>query len=349
MVTTRRLRKVLYPALAPLLGGAVSIVAGCSSSNGGAMSGAGGGGGTPNQGPFQSLAPAANAPGTFTQPRAGVPLPHGAVAFLATVEGLSTDETAASGERVGVFVTPSDGAAPAVVYAGDLLVNPFDLDVSLDGQTLYIADPAGGADGQGAILTLAVSGGDPAEAASGRSPRGVTVAGDGKVYFSGIDPDTGAPGVFLLDGGVVSALFQGSPLVDPSGIAVLADGTVLVAEPRLMDADGTAPIGSEAGIVRIKDGQASIFATGFATGYPAGIALTEDDRHLVISGEGPDRSDTVYVVDVANPTAPATVVTDVFSQFQDSSAGLRRAHGENTFIWASLSAGGGTVYRIRGN
>jgi DNA-binding beta-propeller fold protein YncE len=348
MVINRRLRKTLHPALASLLGGAVSIATGCSSSSG--MNGMGGTGGmmpddNMSKGPFQSLAPAANAPGAFTQPRAGVPLPGGGVAFLATVEGLSADDTTTSGERVGVFFAPADGMAPTLLYAGDKIVNPFDLDASLDGQTLYIADPSGGADGQGAILTMSIAGGEPSEAETGGAPRGVTVADDGKVYWSGIDQDTGEPGVFLLDG---SAVYRGSPLVDPSGVAVLADGTVFVAEPRLMDAGGTmTPIGSEAGVVRIHEGSASVFATGFATGYPAGIALTQDGKHLIVSGEGPDHSDTVYVVDVANPAAAPTVVTDVFSQFQDSSAGLKRAHGEDTFIWASLSVAGGTVYRIR--
>jgi len=144
----------------------------------------------------------------------------------------------------------------------------------------------------------------------------------------------------------------GAPLVDPSGIAVLKDGAVLVSDTRLFDgvSDGTTKsIPSEAGVVLIKDGQASIFATGFVTGYPAGIALTMDDKSLIISGQGPDHSDTVYIVDVANPKAPPTVVTDKFSAFQDSSAGLKRAHDSNTFIWASLAANGGTIYRIRGN
>src|SRR5262249_1770297 len=108
-------------------------------------------------------------------------------------------------------------------------------------------------------------------------------------------------------------------------------------------------LGSEAGIIRVKDGVATIFATGFATGYPAGIALSMDEANLIVSGEGPDRGDTVYVIDVANPTAPPTIVRDEFSRFQDSSAGLKRAHDSNTFIWASLSANGGTVYRIRSN
>jgi DNA-binding beta-propeller fold protein YncE len=350
MINTRRLQKIPYWTPATLLGGAI-LLAGCGGSSGNSsMSGTGGG--APSGGPFQSLAAAANAPAAFTQPRGGTPLPGGAVAFLATVEGLPADETTTAGERIGVFVTAADGMTPTLVYSGDALVNPLDIDASLDGKLLYIADPAAGPDGQGAILTLATAGGDPSIAASGGAPRAVTVADDGKVYFSGIDQDTGDPGVFLLDGGSTSVVYKGSPLVDPSGLAVLPDGTVFVAEPRLMDAESSGagrPIGSEAGVVRIeKSGTASVFATGFATGYPAGIALTRDGQHLIVSGEGPDRSDTVYIIDVGNPAAAPVVVTDVFSRFQDSSAGLKRAHGENTFIWASLAADQGTIYRIVG-
>jgi DNA-binding beta-propeller fold protein YncE len=124
-----------------------------------------------------------------------------------------------------------------------------------------------------------------------------------------------------------------------------------VADTRLFDGaneDANEPINSEAGIILIRSGEASIFATGFATGYPAGVALTADDKNLIVSGEGPDRSDTVYILDTANPKAPATVVTDSFSAFQDSSAGLKRSHQGNTFIWASLAANGGTIYRIVG-
>jgi hypothetical protein len=74
-----------------------------------------------------------------------------------------------------------------------------------------------------------------------------------------------------------------------------------------------------------------------------------DEANLIISGEGPDRGDTVYVIDVAQPTALPLIVRDEFSKFQDSSAGLKRAHDSNTFIWASLSANGGTVYKILSN
>jgi DNA-binding beta-propeller fold protein YncE len=308
---------------------------------------------TPPKGPFQfqSMEAAANAPAAFTQPRGGVPLPDGSIALLATLEGLPEGETTSAGERVGVLLQTAGGGAPTVLYSGDAMVNPFDIDASLDGKTLYIADPAAGAESGGAILELPASGGTPSELASGYRPRSVTVADDGSLFFSGVDATTGDPGVFQQANGITRPVFTGLPLVDPSGIALTKDGTVFVADTRLFDAhaDMTPVLGNEAGIVRIKDGVASIFATGFATGYPAGVALSTDESNLIISGEGADRGDTVYVIDVANPMAPPLVVRDAFSKFQDSSAGLKRAHDSNTFIWASLSANGGTVYKIRSN
>jgi DNA-binding beta-propeller fold protein YncE len=331
---------------------ALTVVAALAAGCGGGSSGGGEPMTPPPKGPFQfqSMEPAANAPAAFTQPRGGVPLSDGSVAFLATLEGLPEAQTTEVGERIGVLLQPKTGA-PAVLYAGDAMVNPFDIDVSLDEKTLYVADPAAGAESGGALLELAVSGGTPTELASGYRPRSVTVAADGTMFFSGIDPDSGDPGVFQLTNGMTTKVFSGAPLVDPSGIAVMKDGTVLVADTRLFDARGDMMpvLGSEAGIVRIKDGAASIFATGFATGYPAGIALSTDEANLVVSGEEPDRSDTVYVIDVAHPEEPPLVVRDEFSKFQDSSAGLKRAHDGNTFIWASLSVNGGTVYRIQSN
>lgn len=177
----------------------------------------------------------------------------------------------------------------------------------------------------------------------GLRPRAVTTAEDGALYFSGVSDD-GSAAVFQVTGATASSVYSGLPLVDPSGIAVQSDGTLLVAETRLLDADST--VASEAGIVRIKDGGASVIATGFATGYPAGIALTLDEKVLLVSGEGPDRSDTVYLIDMANPGAAPRAIRDTFSAYQDSSAGLKRAHDSNTFVWASLAADGGTVFRI---
>lgn len=310
---------------------------------------------SPSGGPFKALGAAANAPEIFSQPRAGVPLENGAVAFIAVHESASEEDVARSGPRSAVFSQPAAelGAAPAapsLLYDGDELVSPIDIEASADGQTLFIADYAGGLEGAGAILRLPRSGGEPSFAADGWSPRSVTLGSDDALYFSGVEPTTGEPGVFRLVGDAVEPVFVGAPLVDPSGIALFRDGRVLVADTRLLDGgalfdDVTA---SEAGVVLIDHGQASIFASGFATGFPAGVALTLDESTLIISGQGPDRRDTVYLVNVAEPKRLPTAITDVFSEERDSSAGLKRAHDANTFIWASLSYQRGTVFRIDG-
>ena len=306
-------------------------------------------------GPFKSLAPAANAPDAFSQPRAGVPLASGDVAFVAIDESSRDDDVSSLGPHAAVFLQPAPAAdgsrgAPRLLYAGDELVSPLDIDASADGRTLLVADYAGGAEGAGAILRVSTTGEARSFAADGWSPRSITLGPDGTSYFSGVEPESGQPGVFRLRGDGVEPLFVGPPLVDPSGIAVFRDGRVLVADTRLLDgaallADVTA---SEAGVVLIENGAASVFATGFATGFPAGIALTLDERTLIISGQGPDRRDSVYLVNVAAPRELPAVVTDVFSEERDSSAGLKRAHDSNVFIWSSLSFAGGTVFRIEG-
>ena len=283
-----------------------------------------------------------------------MPLANEAVAFIATWTASDADghpelddEAEPAGPRSAVFLQPAGGAA-RVLYTGPELVSPLDIEASADGATLYVADYAGGSEGSGAILSLPAQGGAVALLARGYSPRSVTLGADDRLYFSGVDPVSGAPGVFALQGDEVTTVFSGPPLVDPSGIALFADGRVLVADTRLFDgAVDARALAGEAGVVLIDRGAARIFASGFATGFPAGIALTVDESTLIVSGQGADRSDTVYLVNVAHPEQAPAPVTAAFSAYQDSSAGLKRAHGENTFIWASLSANGGTVFKIR--
>jgi len=306
-----------------------------------------GGSGPGAEEPFKSVEVVANAPGSFSSPRAGVPLADGSIVFIATLEGTLSSDSREAGERVAILRASGQGATPSVLYSGDLLVNPLDLAISVDEKTLYIADPAAGVDGGGAILALPSAGGEPVELVSGHTPRAVTVADDGALFFSGSDEEARQAAVFQIVGGAASSVFVGAPLVDPSGIAVQKDGTLLVADTRLFDENPS--VGSEAGIVRIRGGQGRIFASGFATGYPAGIALTRNEKTLIVSGEGADRSDTVFLVDMQNPSAPPQAVTASFSSYQDASAGLKRAHGSDTFVWASLAADGGTVFRIVAN
>lgn len=240
------------------------------------------------------------------------------------------------------------GGEPSVLYSGPALVNPFDLDLGTDGDTLLVADSvyldANGENAGGAILSLSLAGGEPTAYAVGYLPRAVTVAETGDVYFSGNAPESAEPGVFRLSGDAVEIVHGGAPLVDPSGIAIFEDGRVLVADTSLSDAEES-EIASRGGVVLIEDGTASVFVSGFETGYPAGIALTKDERTLIVSGQGPDSSNLVYLFDTAQPEAQPYIESG-FASKQWSSAGLHRAHGENRFAWCDRSSEGGTIYAI---
>src|SRR5688572_4194390 len=83
---------------------------------------------------FSSVEVAASASEAFTTPLSGVPLASGGIAFIAMQPG--TDETPA---RPALF-RASPGEAPSVLYSGDLLRTPLDLDVSADGTSILVAD-----------------------------------------------------------------------------------------------------------------------------------------------------------------------------------------------------------------
>lgn len=295
-----------------------------------------------SESPFASVEVAAQSSERFTNPWSGTPLPDGTVAFIATLPA-SEDAPARAAVMRG-----EPGAEPSVIYSGPLLSSPLDLDVSIDASKLFVADSvhldAEGQNGGGAILEVPLDGGEPTATAVGHAPRAVTVADSGDVYFSGRDPEDGAVGVFRLVDGAVERVYAGAPLVDPSGIAVFADGRVLVADTSLADAEDS-ELGSRSGVVLIEHGEASVFASGFETGYPAGIALTADERTLIVSGQGPDSSNLVFLFSTTDPSEPVYVET-AFAGEHWSSAGLHRAHGENRFAWCDRNASGGTIYAI---
>lgn len=291
---------------------------------------------------FSSVEAAAEAAGDFTNPLSGTPLPSGEVAFIARVP--ETVETPAR----AALLRARAGTRPTLVYSGELLSNPLDLDVTADGAAIVVADSVHldgeGQDDGGAVLTFPIEGGEPSAAAVGYVPRAITVADSGEIYFSGRDPERGEPGIFALSGDAVVPVYTGAPLVDPSGLAVFADGRLLVADTSYSDGEG-ARTTSRGAVVLIDHGEATLFASGFETGYPAGLALTTDERLLVVSGQGADSSNLVFLFDTSAPDAPPRVET-AFASEQWSSGGLHRAHGSNQFAWCDRARSGGTVYSI---
>ncbi len=320
-----------------LLSGAVLmlVASGCSKSSDS--------GSKPDVNETISIAPAANDKATFTSPTDAVPDPEGKlVYFLAT----------SPGEGSAVFRSATDGTGLTKLTAGAPLASPFGITISDDGQTLFIADTGAETDTEegGMIFALNVAGGKPSAVpgTEGTRPRGIEVAGD-QIYFSGTlstpaakgKKATSVPAVFRtgIAGGIATPVVSGLPLKDPSGIAVTAKGDLYVL-------DTSASASKRATVFLVKDGAATEFLTDVAVGYPGGIALSQDDSTLLVSGlDDTSARDVVFVANIASKEM--TTFTKSIDKFSES-AGLHRARRAGVFAWADGHANkSGTVFVLK--
>lgn len=239
----------------------------------------------------------------------------------------------------GVFSVAASGGEITRLAVGEPLIAPVNVSISLDGERLFIADPAASA-----VFTLSTTGGVPSAVAGteGYAPRGLTVAKDkaGReyVYFTGRALDTQEAGLFRLDagGGATESVASGAPFADPAGVAVDAAGVAYVVETASEDAT--------ARVIRVERGTPSTFVDGIGIGFPAGITLTRDDATVLVSGLDPEtKRDVVYFVSVSDKQI--TRLTKTVGQFHEP-AGLHRAHDADVFAWADTQANNkrGTVY-----
>ncbi|MFT3774861.1 MAG: hypothetical protein QM820_56655 [Minicystis sp.] len=268
-----------------------------------------------------------------------------AIALDATPDANGTKVffTAAGGPNgVGVYSAAADGSGTVgEVKAGAPFAAPFGIATSTDGAQLYIADP-GATDPTskkdlGVIFSLPVGGGTPSVIAGSNATeaRNLEVAKEGNadtIYFTGRDKTDGQVGVFKIPaaGGAVTAVAKGAPFVDPSGIAVAADGTVYVADTR---GAGT----GLANIIKVSGGTASVLLADVRVGYPAGVALSQNDKTLYVSALDPAKlTDQILAIDIAAKTATSIVTgIDTFSE----AAGLHRAKKASVFSLADITAG----------
>ncbi|WP_437588085.1 hypothetical protein [Sorangium sp. So ce1000] len=243
--------------------------------------------------------------------------------------------------RAGVFkIGAKGGASAAEIAAGPPLVAPLGIATSADGGRVFVADPGAGEPARGdagALFAIDLPGGAVAPVGGGEGllARGLEVArgadNEERIIFSGRARDDGQPGVFTLPtrGGEVSAIAEGSPLVDPSGVAVDGRGDIFVCD-TLASPDGTATI------FRIEDGFVSPFATGLRVGYPCGIALTRDDAALLVLTRDPVRgADEVVWIEVASGARSATATG---AAGHDEPGGLHRAKAADVFAFVDHKA-----------
>jgi hypothetical protein len=82
---------------------------------------------------------------------------------------------------------------------------------------------------------------------------------------------------------------------------------------------------------------------GLMVGFPAGIALAQDDSAVLLSALDPaTRTDSVVRIDIA--TKEQKGMSDGINTYEEA-AGLHRAANAEVYAWADSSAdGSGTVY-----
>lgn len=288
-------------------------------------------------GTIGTIQPAAHDEATFTAPLDATPSSDGSTVYF----------TARNADGAGIFKASASGGTPTVVYAGDPIAGPVGIAISSDDQMVYVADPGATAKGddQGALWMVPAGGGMPTvvSGTEGFSPRGITLVnenGADQLYFTGRTPGDNIPGAFRVPaaGGTVEGLAKGDPFNDPNGITVSTKGDVFV----LDSAAGDVTVGS-ARVIQVTNQTATVLTEGLKVGFPAGIAMAQDDSALLVSALDPStRTDVVVRVDVA--TKEQRAMSDSISTFEES-AGLHRASKAEVYAWADSSAdGSGTVY-----
>jgi hypothetical protein len=290
-----------------------------------------------------SIAPVANA-AEAENPVDATPSPDGNdIYFIASTR--VADPDGLGFERVpAIFKVSAKGGPLTKLHQGAPLGSPFNITISDDGATLFLADSAADTSedrSDGKVWTMSTGGGTPTALAGtdGLAPGGVEVMGD-TLYITG--HKDGQAGVFRtgLGGGNVTALKTGAPFTDPSGVAVAKSGDIYV-----VDSGGIMSEMGGASVIKVTaDGNASVVVSGLSIGHPGGIALSADDKTLFVSGlDGGKGTDTVFKVTL-DGLQIEEAFTSTIGEFYDS-AGLHRARQTNVFAWADSRAGKtGTVY-----
>ena len=270
-------------------------------------------------------------------------------------DGAQVYFTAAGANGLGVYKVPSDGSAPTPVAVYPTAIDPANpfaapvgIAVSTDGKTIFVADPGAGTTDRGAMYAIPAGGGAPAllSGTDGLAPRSIDVVAVGgldTLYFSGTNAN-GKPGIFSVPaaGGTVTPVSVGAPLQDPSGLTVAKDGAIYLVD-TIASGSNTAQI-----LVIPQGGTPKLLIDTLRVGYPAGIAISADDKTLYVSGLNTlELTDRFLVVDIATAKVAESFKAEL-GTFTES-GGLHRAKKSDVFALVDSSAGpmGGKVFVIK--
>lgn len=278
-----------------------------------------------------------------------------------------------SAQGMGVFKTAVNSSTVVSLSVGAPFTTPLGLDVSTDGQTIFVADPGATVQSRlrrpqltkGMIFHLPATGGAPVAVpgTEGTAPRGLTLVhenGADMIYFTGVDPSDGQPAVMKMPatGGAFTLLDKGTPLVQPTGIVVSNAGLVYITDQasapnglgnvfqiKQQHADSTSSHDSNHPAITLSSHR-ELLAT-VRGGNPAGVTLTQDQSLLLISSLDTNQG-TSQVLVINTATRQQGIVNTVIGA-NTASGGLHRAYNGSMMVWCGVTAGsGGTgiVFRV---
>jgi DNA-binding beta-propeller fold protein YncE len=231
-------------------------------------------------------------------------------------------------------VSAEPDSTPTALAAGDPLEAPFGLVMSCDGSTLYAADLGGGA---GAILATSTTGGAPAalDATGLTRPGGLAMGPDCKSLFATgrLDDDTPALFEVPLAGGAARVVYQGAPLVSPTGLHVDGQGVAWVMDHNAQGASGEGVLFA----IRSDGSKATEVMSSLRMGTPGGVSLTAGGGTAVMPTRDENGAAQLTSVDIATGT-----VTQMPAPDMADPAGLRTARKAGVFVVVDQA---GTIYR----
>jgi DNA-binding beta-propeller fold protein YncE len=265
--------------------------------------------------------------GGFQSPTDAVASPDGRTFYFSAWDDQLTPALFQVGSEPASMATP--------IAAGDPLEAPIGLVMSCDGATLYVADLGGEA---GAILQAPTAGGAATVlGATGLTrPGGLAMAADCKSLFATGRLDDGTPAVFQVPiaGGEARVVYQGAPLVAPTGLHVDNLGVCWVMDHQAQGKDGEGVLFA----IPSDGSKATEVMSSLRMGTPGGVSLTAGGGTAVMPTRDADGHAQLTSVDIATGQ-----VTQLPAPDMADPTGLRSARKASVF--AVVDSEAGAIYR----
>lgn len=266
--------------------------------------------------------------GGFTSPTDAVASPDGKTFYFAAYD----DQ-----KEPAIFKVSSEpGGVPEVLAVGEPLQTPIGLVLACDGKTLYIADMGGD---DGAILALSTgAGGTPTDlgAAGIIRPSGLAMRADCKTLHASGKTEGGAPALFALSalGGAATIIYQGDPLVSPTGLHVDEAGVTWLMDHRAAGEQGEGVLWA----IPADGSAATPVISGLRMGTTGGVSLTAGGGTAVMPTKDADGNAQLTSVNIASGETVQLAAPDMIDP-----SGLRTAREAGVF--AVVDSEAGAIYR----